>query len=382
MRRPATWIDPLAAGLGRLRRRPGVASGIVLLAAGGLGDTVLLATVFARFTRLARPGESLTLILRQDARGMAFLFDGLADVVTVDFRRLARNAGYRARTLAGLCAWRPRLVISLDHLRHPDLDEALLAACAGEQTFAMEARPWPKYAARLRRARRHYTAAFDSGPDHVDKIVRWARFADWLAANEGHAVLASLPLVALPPERLPPPVAPAAPTVFVQPFSAVAKKQVPPAFLVRLLAELPAGWSIRVTGTPADHERNPEYRLLLDDPRASFDPATFRDLLPRLRAARAVISVDTALMHLAVAAGVPTLCLASAAYVGEIVPYATAVTPPNVRFLYHTMPCQGCLGDCRLPAEAGRYPCVARLDIAAAVAVLHAVLDRGEKGII
>jgi ADP-heptose:LPS heptosyltransferase len=92
-----------------------------------------------------------------------------------------------------------------------------------------------------------------------------------------------------------------------------------------------------------------------------------------------VISCDTALMHLAVAAGVPTLCLASAAYVGEIVPYDAAVSPPNVCFVYHPMPCQGCLGDCRLPAEAAVYPCVARLDGDAAATALRAVLDMAER---
>ena len=374
MRRPAAWIDSLEAGLGRLRRRPGVASGMILLSSGGLGDTVLLATVFDRFIGLVHPGERLTLVLRQDARGMAFLFDGLAEVVCVDFRRLARHMGYRIRTLSGLRARHARIVVSLDHLRHPDLDEALVAACAGAETIGMQPRRWAKYDARLDLARQHYDDLFDSGPDHLDKVLRWAGFADWLAG-----IKRPPPTIALPPDRLPPPAVLDAPTVFVQPFSAVVKKQVPPDFLAGLFDELPAGWQIRLTGTASDLARNPAYRALLDDPRVAFDDATFNDLLPRLRAARAVISVDTALMHLAVAAGVPTLCLASAAYVGEIVPYDAAVAPPNVRFVYHAMPCQGCLGDCRLPAEAGVYPCVARLDAAAAAVALRTVLDMAER---
>ncbi len=372
MRRFAAWIDPLEAAVGRLRRRPGAASGVVLFSAGGLGDTVLLATVFDRFAGLARPGETLTLVLRADAGAMAFLFDGLAEVATVDFRRLARSPGYRVRTLAGLRARRARLVVSLDHRRHPDLDEALIAACAGERTVGMEPRRWAKYAARLGRARACYAALYDSGPDRLDKVVRWARFADWLAGTER-----PLPVVALPFARLPPPVTLDSPTVYVQPFSAVAQKQVPVDFLARLIAALPADWRVRLTGTAADLARHPAYRGLIDEPRVTFDGATFRDLLPLLRTARAVISVDTALMHLAAAAGVPTLCLASAAYVDEIVPYAAEICPPNVRFVYCPMPCQGCLGDCQLPAESGMYPCVARLDAAAAAAALRGLLDGG-----
>ena len=84
-------------------------------------------------------------------------------------------------------------------------------------------------------------------------------------------------------------------------------------------------------------------------------------MVPLLRSADLVISVDTALMHLAVALGAPTLGLASAAYVGEIVPYDAAITPDNAFFMYTSMPCEGCLGDCVLPAENGMFPCVARL---------------------
>jgi ADP-heptose:LPS heptosyltransferase len=80
-----------------------------------------------------------------------------------------------------------------------------------------------------------------------------------------------------------------------------------------------------------------------------------------MRAAKIVVSVDTAAMHLAVTMNAPTLCLASAAYVGEIVPYAPEICPPNVRFVYTPMSCQGCLGACSLPTENDRFPCVARL---------------------
>ena len=100
-----------------------------------------------------------------------------------------------------------------------------------------------------------------------------------------------------------------------------------------------------------------------------------------LRAAKLVISVDTALMHLAVAVGAPTLCLASAAFVGEIVPYDPAIAPDNVRFIYHSMPCEGCLGDCILPAERGMFPCVARLDEGRIIAEVQSLIGEMEGGI-
>lgn len=355
----------------RRRRRPraGAPRGVVMVSSGGLGDTVLLATVFDRFAALAEPGEPVTLILRRDAGAMGFLFDGIAHVEAVDYRRLGRDAGYRARTLAALYDRNARLAVSLDYLRHPRLDEALIAALAAPATRAMEPRPWAKYDKALARNRGLYGSLFDSGPVHLDKVVRWRRYADWLTGTPRPPSP-----VRLPAARLPDAEPEATPTVYVQPFSAVARKQVPPAFLARVLEAVPPGWHVRLTGATADLARNPAYNALLDPPRVVFDDRSFKDILPALRAARAVVSVDTAMLHLAAAAGAPTLGLASAAYVGEIVPYDPAVAPDNVTVLYQPMPCEGCLGSCHLPPEAGMFPCVARLDAETAKAALAKLL--------
>jgi ADP-heptose:LPS heptosyltransferase len=132
---------------------------------------------------------------------------------------------------------------------------------------------------------------------------------------------------------------------------------------------------VAITGAPGDLEANPEFKMLLDLPDVGFDDSTFAELVPLLRAATLVISVDTALMHLAVAVGAPTLCLASAAFVGEIVPYDPAIAPENIRFLYHSMPCEGCLGDCILPPEDGMFPCVARLDADQIIAEVNEIMS-------
>ena len=131
----------------------------------------------------------------------------------------------------------------------------------------------------------------------------------------------------------------------------------------------------------SDLTSNPQFQSLLELPGVTFDDRAFEDLVPMLRAARLVLSVDTALMHLAVAVGAPTVCLASAAYVDEIVPYDPAITPPNARFVHHSVPCEGCLGNCILAAENGMFPCVARLDEDQILAAAHSMLaDPAEKG--
>jgi len=151
-------------------------------------------------------------------------------------------------------------------------------------------------------------------------------------------------------------------TLLIQPVSAVAAKHSPPALYQAVINALPAGFQVVITGTKGDLQSNPDFTRLLDLPNVSFDGSNLADLMPRLRTAALVVSVDTALMHLAVVAGAPTLCLASAAYVGEIVPYAPLISPGNANFEYLSMPCEGCLGCCIHPLEGGMYRCVAGLD--------------------
>lgn len=354
----------------RRHRRPRTAapSGVLFVSCGGLGDTILLAHVMARFLAIARDDEKVTLLLRKDGAKTAFLMPDRIEPMVVDFNRLRGDRAYRRDIAEQLYAANYRVCVSLDFLRHPMLDEFLIAAVEAPETLGMAPRPWAKYDAALARNRSLYSELYESGPVLLDKVVRWNGFADWMTGSS-----APPPLCALPPERLPAPASADAPYVMCQGFSAVKGKQVAPAMFERAFAALPADWRIVMTGAPGEDKANPEFAELLARPNVSYDDDTFAGLVPKLRAAKLAISVDTAFMHLAIAAGTPTVGLASAAYVNEIVPYAPEITPPNARFVYHDMPCRSCLGDCRLPAEDGRFPCIARLDSDEIVAAVRRV---------
>lgn len=346
----------------RLTPRPEKPSGVLLTSFGGLGDTVLFARVLPRFLALAHEGEETTVLLRSDGAKTAFVFPPHVRVKTVDFTRLRRDLGYRRDQHEEIFNENYRLALATDFLRHPYLDEALFAAAQAQETAAMEPRPWRKYDAALKRNRRLYGRLFNSGPVRCDKIVRWSRFANWLTGEN-----APPPKALIPRDRLPEPAALDAPTLLIQPFSAVKAKQCRPELYASILESLPEGIQTVITGAPGDLGRNPDFKALVNRPNVRFDSSTFEEIAPLLRAARLVVSVDTAMMHLAVALGAPTLCLASAAYVGEIVPYDEAVTPENAHFLYLSMNCEGCLGDCTHPLEKGMFPCLAALDANAAV---------------
>jgi ADP-heptose:LPS heptosyltransferase len=354
----------------RLTARRGKASGVLLLSCGGLGDTVLFAHVLPRFMALAKEGEKVSVLLRADAAQMAFLFPPGVETVIVDFRRFAHNLAYRKAVSGKLFGAHFRLVVSTDYLRHPHLDEALAAACAAPECVAMEPRPWPKYASALKRNRRIFTKLHDSGAALQDKILRWSRFAGWLTGLDEPP-----PVALLNEETLPPAQVLERPTVVIQPFSAVRKKQSPPGLYRRILKAVSPSHDVAFTGAPGDLERNPEYKKLIAPPGVTFNSATFEEIVPLLRAAALVVSVDTALMHLAVAVGAPTLCLASAAYVGEIVPYYPAVAPANAHFIYRDMDCRGCLGNCVHSPVDGMYPCVAAISADAVLAEIRKLLD-------
>jgi ADP-heptose:LPS heptosyltransferase len=150
--------------------------------------------------------------------------------------------------------------------------------------------------------------------------------------------------------------------VLIQPFSAVKGKQCSPSVYEALFDALPQDTDIRITGAPGDMDVNPKFAHLLNLPNVSFNDVGFVDLVSLINAARLVVSVDTAVMHLSVAKGAPTLCLASAAYVGEIVPYAQDLLPDNVDFYYKPMPCEGCFGICINPLQNGSFKCIDELE--------------------
>ncbi len=351
--------------LGKRRQEP---AGVLLLSCGGLGDTVLFSHVLPKFMMLAQEGETVTVLMRKDGAKTSFLFPDPVLTLEIDFNNL-RRIRYRKKILNQLYKSNYRLVIHSDFLRHPDLDEALVAATGAPEKTAMKPRSWPKHDKALYRNLSLYSLVFDSGPSIKDKVLRWNDFANWLCGTNSPA-----PMAITPAQQLPVAASKKRPLVLIQPFSAITQKQSPVTLYQSIIESLAKNAEVRITGAPGDLDQNPDYRPLLDIPNVTFDDATFEGIVPSLQAADLVISVDTAMMHLAVAVGAPTICLASAAYVGEIVPYAPEITPDNVRFLYHGMPCEGCLGDCHLPTDQNMYPCIARLGEEAVLAIVKELM--------
>ena len=369
-------IDAVARGVGRLNGSTQAPRGLLLLRSGGIGDLILFSHVFPRFKALARDGETISVLLRSDAAKVAFLLGPGIEVIAVDYDRFLKNPVYRWRTTRRLGARRFRIAVSTDERRHPFIDEALLAATDAPERLALDAMAWPKYDRRLARNRRFFTrlfrlpeAAAQGRRLHV--VEKWAALAGMLTGSAAPA-----PVLRLPDDGLAAPARLDRPTVVIQPFSAVREKQIAADDVGRIVDALGAGLDVVLAGAPADLEREPSFKALLTRSGTRFDGSTFAGIVPLLRAARLVISVDSAMAHLAAAVGARTLCIASAAWVDELVPYPAALTPAGVEFLYHPMPCAGCRAACPYPAENGMYPCVARLDRELILAKVRALVQQ------
>ncbi|CAA7627011.1 glycosyltransferase family 9 protein [Magnetospirillum sp. SS-4] len=367
----AALLDPLLRFYLRYKRRRRRAEGVLLVSSRGPAEMVFLSAVLPRFMRLAQLDETVTLLCRPDAAGMAFLFPRLLKVRRIEFRRLD-ELDYRWQAFIDLHAQHYRLIVSLDYVREHDQDEALIIAADPAETAGMVPPPYKRnFHQRLEESEKVFDILFDSGPIRQDKILRWSRFADEVLDDRQLPALALIPDGQLPnAERLPD-------TVVFFPFSGIKARQLPMDMWRQMAEAVPPQWKILVAGHRNDFDRNPEYMALMALPNVAMETSGFERLASILMGCRMAIGVDTAGLHLAVLLGVPTMCMASAAYAGAGVPYDERVVPDNVQFIYVPMECQGCLGRCKYPLENGMYKCVAAIDTEQLLDTIRTTFPRG-----
>jgi ADP-heptose:LPS heptosyltransferase len=250
-----------------------------------------------------------------------------------------------------------RIAASTDHLRHPLIDDVIVRASHAPQKFALYPRQWPKYDALLVRNTNQYDTLVQV-PDNMEhRLIRW-----WHLANKVCGETKPVPKVTLPKTALPTPALLKRDLFMIHPFSAIKERQYSVKTFQSILEVLPADCNIALSCGPEDIERNPEYKILLDDARTYADSSTLEEKASTLQAVRLVISIDSSVMHLATLCGAPTICLASSAHVVDSIPYDDRMIPDNVCFLYHDMECRMCLGQCSRPLEDNRYACIARME--------------------
>ena len=166
--------------------------------------------------------------------------------------------------------------------------------------------------------------------------------------------------------------------VIIHPFASTRTRQPSVDWFAQLIEAIPAEFSVALSCGPGDLERNPDFSVLLDNPRVTLDTSSLSDKAAWIGNAALVIAVDTSVMHLAVIFGAPTLCIASAAHIIDSVPYDQNIAPSNVKFIVLDVDCAGCLGQCRYALIEGRYPCLQNIDVQAVIPEALKILNAAQ----
>ena len=332
-------------------------SGVLLVSSGGIGDTILFRLIVLRFRTLLKTNETFHLIVRTESQHVKFLYPRDVQFHPIDYQKFLKNRKYRRKECKRLHGLNLRIAMSTDHLRHPLIDDVIIRATQAQHKYAMYPRGWPKYDGLLKRNTKQYDTLIRV-PDYMEhRLIRW-----WHLANEVCGDEQPVPAVTLPKSELPLPAKPGRDLFMIHPFSAVKERQYSVKMFQSIIEALPDNCDIALSSGPDDLLKNPEYKVLLNDPRVYADLTSLEEKASTLQTVKIVISIDSSVMHLATMCGAPTICLASAAHVIDSIPYDPRMTPNNVSFLYHDMECRMCLGQCSQPLEDDRYPCIARME--------------------
>lgn len=330
--------------------------GLLLVSSGGLGDTALFSLMVARFRQLVGAEEPVWIIVRAESAGLSFLFPDNVTLIPVEYRRFIKKTVYRLDTCKRITALGARIAVSTDHLRLPTVDDVMVRASGAEKRYALSPRSWPKHDKALQAHQSWYTDWIEPDPAMAHRLIRWWELANGLLEDQ-----ADVPRVKFDPSRLSDAPTPARPEIILHPFSAIAEREVDPRVFIELADAFGDQYQIVMTAGPNDLARAPRHQALADHPGVEVDTGDLQSKAARLRNAALVVSVDTSIMHLAVGAGAPTLCLASAAHVVDSIPYDSRMMPNNVTFMVPEIDCAGCLGQCIHPLEDGRYRCLGQL---------------------
>lgn len=141
------------------------------------------------------------------------------------------------------------------------------------------------------------------------------------------------------------------------------------------------GLSVVICGTARDRGLAERIKEQADVPIIDLTGRTdLRELAALIKAARLVISNDTASIHLAALVGTPSVCIMGGGHYGRFVSYDISLprlyTPPSV--VVHPMPCFQCNWDCKFPREEeGATRCIAAIEIKDVLDASRAALAEG-----
>jgi heptosyltransferase III len=294
------WLDryvgvPLLVGLGAIQRRASIPDRIRrlgLLKMTAIGDTVLLSAVVADLVA-ALPDADLVMFVGRENAGVASTIDGLTEVVV-------------------LPTTRPMAVVT--EVRRHSLDVMLDCGPWSRLEAVYAALSGARFSAGFRTAGQLRHHCQDASVEHSDRIHELDNYRRLVS-------ILGVPTVA--PPRLEPPGLlsaenlPSSPYAVLHPWPTGVRshlKEWPTERWLELAGRLStAGMAVVLSGGPADVARSAELaRRCGPGVQALVDLAgrlTLTEALDLLAGSACVVSVNTGIMHMAAAVGVPTVGL-------------------------------------------------------------------------
>ena len=366
-RRPRRWwlfrpLD-LAARLWPVWRRP---RGVLMIRMDGIGDMVLFQGAFRHYTEaLGVPRSEITVLGGRSWASLAETVYQGCRFRAIDERAYERRPFYRFR----ISLWVRRkgfaVAICDSYWRKAMVADSLVYASAAPRRIVAKPLTSPKTQALFDWHLARVHQAIDTGPYPTHETVRHFRFVSAVAGREFPAATPSLPW-----RRAPRPLT--ARYAVLNLGSNEPGRRWPLAAFLEIAEHLAQrGLTIVFHGGPreagfrapvAAAARQSPHGNSFVDRIATLDLGELMDLAQH---AELVISGDTGPAHLAIGLGAPTIVVVGGGQFTSFVPYPAALTPAQVRFVWHEMPCYHCFWACTQPHAAGAsFPCVASVSVA------------------
>lgn len=365
------------------KRGRSMVTGIIRLDA--IGDFVVwLPAAQALVAHLKQERQRIVLIANQLWAPWASEILEVDEVVLVDVGRLGRSLSYRLSTLKRVREIGLSTIITPTYSRIPiDGNDAIAFASGASTRIANKGyRSRHVLAGWVRRflnlgysqlIENNDISSTHSRP--VSELEINARFNRGFGCKQNR-LIAALPVGDL--DGLQKLGLPSIPYVVLMPGGSWSGKAWPLERFVTIARQLVAeGYMIVVAGSAGEKALCEELALSCNGISIA-GATTLQTLAEVIRCSHLMIGNDSAGIHIAVAAGVDSVCVMWGGSFGRFIPYKKEMLPRGLeaRTVYRYMDCFGCTGPCPHPTVSGKVKCIDAVPVSEVWATVHDILGK------
>ncbi len=267
----------------------------------------------------------------------------LSEVFWVDKRRFSKRPRYRFQTLLQIRSQGFDVIADPHFTRQPELDLAIVRASGAPQKVGFRVNDATDSL---------FTELIPA--NLPSSTFEYFRNLDFVQKAFGVPAENILSFRSLSPSGPPPPGIPQTPFLALFPGSGKADKKWPPESFAEIVRRCQQHFGLKTVllGSPADRtDAEALMRFDLEGMENQTGKTTLTESLHFIKAATAVLSVDTGSVHLAAALGTPVVALYSGKHYGRFAPYPPEITPDFITLYSPEVQQMIAAGDPRLQEE-------------------------------